>query len=299
MRQGWLLALGPLLSGTLLAGCGPQAPEAPPLPTGKVPPSLVRQVRGRPTADWLAEAGAAEPARRSEALLALGELLDDHAALAALLARGLSDADAGVRHAAVLVAGRVGLTLPPEAEQALVAALAAPERGLARAAAAACEARGALGGPVLAQALASQDERLAREAARVLGTLREAAAPWASVLVGAVRDEARLSVRLAASQALARVGPTSVPALAAGLEEPPAEGTLLLLELLRAQGPAALPAWPRLRTLLAHPEPAVAAAAREAVVALGPGALALLEAEPDAPGTVGLAERIRAAAAQR
>ncbi|MFM8980567.1 MAG: hypothetical protein ACKOSS_08915 [Planctomycetia bacterium] len=293
MRRGWVLLLGPWL-----ASCGERAAEPPPLPTGKVPPSLVRQVRGRPTSDWLAQSGAADPAQRAEALLALGELLDEPAALAALLERGLGDVDAGVRHAAVLVAGRVPRALAPAAEQALVAALAAPERGLARAAAAAVEARGALAGPALAEALAAPDERLAREAARALGSLRGAAAPWAGALVTRLREDQRLSVLLEAQRALARVGPEAVPALAQGLPGAPTEAALQLLDLLRVQGPAALPAWPQLRPLLEAPEGAVAAAAAEAVVALGPKVLPLLEAEP-AGAVAAVAERIRAAAAAR
>lgn len=295
MRRAWLVPLGWLLAAPLLAGCGEGVPEAPPLPTGKVPPSLPRQVRGLSTDAWLSAAASGDATVRAEALLALGELLGEDAALAPWLARGLLDPDAGVRHAAVLVAGRRPFRLEVAAEQALVRALAAAERGTARAAAVAVEARGALSASALAEGLAAGDERLALACAASLAALGPVAEPAAPALVAAARSDS-LARRLASVRALERMGAAAVAPIAEALPGLAPEAGLPLLEVLRLQGAGALRAWPALRALLAHADPDMARAAAEAVVALGPPALPLLEQAADVPSAASLAARIRDAA---
>lgn len=126
--------LGSLLLGIGSCGPTPDVQPNPPLPMGKVAPTLPRLVRGLSLAQWLAEMKSETPARRSAALYALSELLTEAPALEALLSASLSDPSADVRHAALVAVGRLPAAPSPALAAQALELLAAPEPAIARSA---------------------------------------------------------------------------------------------------------------------------------------------------------------------
>ena len=149
-----------------LGGCGPELSAPPPLPMGKIPPTLTRRVRGRTLEEWLARAQAPEAALRAEAPWALVELSSEPAVLLPVLERLVGDPSPDVQHAALVSLGRVPSDLGPRLDALLLEALKSPERGLASAAATALTERGARATPGVAEVLSGVSEEQAREAAR-------------------------------------------------------------------------------------------------------------------------------------
>jgi HEAT repeat protein len=279
------------------------------LPTEKVPPTLVRQLRGRTSDEWLARAASPDAAVRAEAPWALAELIDDPQLLGPMIARAMQDPDPTVRYAAVVALGRVTQELDPTLEgrlmRALVQCLQAPERGLARAAWSSALELGERVVPSLAQALSAPEERLASEAARLLAALGSRALAAAPALAAAVAV-APLSVRLNAVRALERLGAKALPAMGLTLVQSSGDGAVALLGLIQAQGAKASSLAPGLVAVLLRPAPdegqapeeevAVSQAAEEALVAMGEAALPALDAAKDQPRAARVAARIRASA---
>lgn len=297
------------LLGLALASCGPEGPAAPPLPTGKVAPTLVRQLRGRTGEEWLARATSPDPAVRAEAPWALVELISDPVVLGPMLARAMQDPDPTVRYAAVVALGRVTRELEPLLEgrlmRALVQCLLAPERGLARAAWSSALELGERVVPALGQALSAPEERLATDAARLLAALGSRALGAAPALAAAAAA-APLSVRLNAVRALERLGAKALPALGEALAQASGDGTVALLTLIQAQGAKASGLAPSVVAVLLRSAPeeaptaeeqvAASQAAEEALVAMGEAALPALEAARDQAPAARVAARIRASA---
>lgn len=288
-----------LLAALALAGCGPGEPSPtapPPLPFGKVPPSLPRMHRQRTLETWLEEVRSGDAPRRAAALYALGELLPDPAALRPVLAPRLRDADPHVRYAAVVVAGRSAGDLGPEVATLVVAQLAAGEPGTVRAARAAVARWGERAAPALAAALSATDPRLALQALRVLADLGPAGAgacPAVLTLLGAAPDLTAPALR-----ALEAFGPAALDPLAQRLPAAPDEEAVLLLGVLARLGPALAPQAPALLAALGREE-AVRRAAGEALLEGGAALLPALEAHAASPAPTAaqaraLVERLRA-----
>lgn len=155
-----------LLLLALAGGCGPEQSAPPPLPMGKIPPTLTRRVRGRTLEEWLARAQAPEAALRAEAPWALAELSSEPEVLLPVLERLISDPSPDVRYAVLVALGRIPGNVGARLDAALLEALTSPERGLSLAAAAALMERGVRSAPGMAQVLTGSSEEQAREAAR-------------------------------------------------------------------------------------------------------------------------------------
>lgn len=260
----------------LTSACGPEETGTPPLPMGKVPPTLTRRVRGRTLEEWLGRAEAPEAALRSEAPWALVELSSEPAVLLPVLERLVGDPSPDVRHAALVASGRVPGELGARLDAALLEALTSRERGLALAAAAALLERGERSTPGLARALAEGSEEQAREAARLLGEMGPAALAAAPALARAL-GSAPIAVRLNAGRALERLGALALPALGEALSAADAEGSLALLELIRAQRGRAVVVLAPLLQALSKAEPDTMRFAEETLVVIGAPALEALE----------------------
>ncbi len=264
-----------LILFALAAACGSEQTAAPPLPMGKVPPTLTRRVRGRTLEEWLGRAQAPEAALRSEAPWALVELSSEPAVLLPVLERLIGDPSPDVRHAVLVALGRVPGELGMRLETALFEALTSRERGLALAAAGALLERGERSTPGLARVLAEGPEQQAREAARLLGELGPAALAAAPALARAL-GSAPIAVRLNAGRALERLGAAALPALGEALPAADAEGSLALLELIRAQRRRALVVLDPLLRALSSAEPDTARLAEEVLFVVGAPALEAL-----------------------
>jgi|GEM_PF-6696698 len=260
-----------------LGGCGPEENVSPPLPLGKLPPTLTRRVHGRTLEEWLAHAQAPEAALRAEAPWALVELSSDPAVLLPLLEDLVSDPSPDVRYAALVALGRIQAEIGALLDAALLEALTSPERGLAVAAAAALLERGERSAPALARAVTGGSVEQAREATRLLGEMGPLALAAAPALAHAL-DSAPIAVRLNAARALETLGAAALPALGEALSAARGEGAVVLLELIRAQGRGALVVLGSLLDTLDSPEPGTVRLAEEALVAIGSPALERLEA---------------------
>jgi len=287
----WLLALA--------GGCGSEEGDAPPLPLGKVAPTLPRLVRGRSLEEWLARAQAPEAALRAESPWALVELSADPAVLGPVLERLAKDSSADVRHAVIVAAGRLQGDLGPVLEGLLLESFVGPERGLAEAASGALLGRKDLSVALLVRALQDPSEPRARQAARLLGDIEPAPVGAAPALAHALTS-APMAVQLNAARALERLGAAALPALGQALAGAHGEGALALLGLIRAQGARAEAVLPALMGALSAEDATVARLAEETVVGLGAPALAPLDAvaaagTPASPAAARAAARIREA----
>ncbi len=228
-----------------LCACGPPEPAAPPLPLGKVPPTLPRQVRQRTLAEWLVEAQAPEEVRRVAALFALPELVaEPGGALARLIAQALEERSPDLRYAALVAAARLTADPGLAVARGVARQLDAPEAGLRKTAAATLAA---LAGLSTATVLSGVREawfppgapRPALSVLRAVGALGAGAGELAPALVAHLEpaDDGQQGV----VDALERVGAPALGALLEGLAGQADEAATLRLSIASRAGPALAP----------------------------------------------------------
>lgn len=274
MRRPRVAWLAPVLAG--LAACGPEQPSAPPLPMGKVAPTLPRMVRQRTLVEWLEEARAPQAPRRATALMALPELMSEAGALASVVTPALSDPEADVRHAALLAVARFAGDLGPEVAERAVRLLEAPEAAVGRAAR---QAVAGLAEPACGLAL----KRVwfvvpgQRPPLRVLRALPELGAGAAAVSGAlALLVEPADDGQAAVLRALEQMGAAALPALAARVPEVSDEVAAQLLGVMARSGAAQAAYVPALAAALRR-GPDARRAAQEALFETGEAALVLLD----------------------
>lgn len=302
MRRPRGTGLALILAG--LTGCGPEQPPAPPLPMGKVAPTLPRMVRQRTLVEWLEEARAPQAPRRAAALMALPELMSEAGALASVVQPALSDPEADVRHAALLAVARFPGDLGPEVAEHAVRLLEAAEPAVARAAR---QAVAGLAEPACGRALRRVWFAVPgqRPPLRVLRALPELGVGAAAVAEGlALLVEPADDGQAAVLRALEQLGATALPALAARLPEVSDDVAAQLLGVMARSGAAQAAHLPVLASALKR-GPAARRAAQEALFEAGETALALLdrlaqEGDPEvAQAARQVAARIRETASPR